>query len=94
MTPEISQFIVGKRIISQYTMSEQMKRDLSLTIDNIHARLTHELVNRFTDEMIASRMKDVVIENGLPMNQTKFSLELYVFNKEELKNLIRSINQK
>ena len=92
MTPETRKLIVGNKITSQYMMTEQ-ESEFSLMFDNIQTRLVHEIIKRFTDEMISKRFKDVVIETDLPFGQTKFNLELFVFNREELNQLIQAIEE-
>jgi hypothetical protein len=93
MTPEqTSKFITGKRIVSQYTMPKEMEHELSQVFDNIQARFTHEVVKRFTDEMVANRWKDVKIEEGPNFfDDTRYTLELFVFNREELNTFIEAI---
>jgi hypothetical protein len=87
---EINSFIVGKKLTSQYEMNKEMEHELSLVFDNLNDRLTHEVLKRFTDEMIAHRMKDVVIEENPITKTTRFKLELFVFNREELKTLLKN----
>jgi hypothetical protein len=95
MTPEqTSQFITSKRIRSQHVMTKDMEYELSQKyfVDDIHARFTHEIVKRFTDEMVASRCKDVKIEEGSHFfDNTTFTLELFVFNRQELNTFIEAI---
>lgn len=93
MTPEqTSRFITGKKVTSHYVMTKEMEHELNHVFDNVQARFTHEVVKRFTDEMVASRWKDVKIEEGPNFfDDTRYTLELFVFNREELNTLIEAI---
>jgi hypothetical protein len=81
-------FIVGKKLTAQYEINKEMERELSIVFDNLNARLSHEVIERFTNEMIANRMKDVVIEEDTINKTTRFKLELFVFNRQELEALL------
>jgi hypothetical protein len=71
-----------------------MEHELSHLFDNVQARFTHEVVKRFTDEMVASRWKDVKVEEGSRFfDDTRYTLELFVFNREELNALIQAIKE-
>jgi hypothetical protein len=75
-------------------MTKEMEHELNHVFDNVQARFTHEVVKRFTDEMVASRWKDVKIEEGTNFfDDTRYTLELFVFNRQELDELIRSIKE-
>jgi hypothetical protein len=92
MTPEISKLIVGSKITSHYVMPKEIEHELSQVFDNIQARFTHEVVRRFTDEMIANRWKDVKVEEGPKFfDDTRYTLELFVFNRQELDEFIKLI---
>jgi DNA polymerase III delta prime subunit len=92
MTPEISKMIVGSKVTSHYVMTKEMEYELSRVFDNIQARFTHEVVKRFTDEMIANRWKDVKVEEGSKFfDDTRYTLELFVFNRQELDKFIELI---
>ena len=94
MTPEISKLTVGSKVTSHYVMTKDMEHELSHVFDNVQARFTHEVVKRFTDEMVASRCKDVKIEEGPNFfDDTRYTLELFVFNREELNTLIQAIKE-
>jgi hypothetical protein len=94
MTPETTKLTVGSKVTSHYTMTKEMEHELNHLFDNVQARFTHEVVKRFTDEMVASRWKDVKIEEGTSFfDDTRYTLELFVFNREELDALIRSIKE-
>jgi hypothetical protein len=52
------------------------------------------VVKRFTDEMVANRWKDVKVEEGPKFfDDTRYTLELFVFNREELNALIQAIKE-
>ena len=93
MTPEqTSKFITDRRIVTQYTMTREMEHELSQVFDNVNARFAHEVVKRFTDEVMKSRLGEVTIEEGPKFfDDTIFKLELFVFNRQELNELIESI---
>ncbi len=92
MTPEVSKLIVGSKVTSHYVMTKEMEHELNQVFDNIQVRFTHEVVKRFTDEMVASRWKDVKIEEGPNFfDDTRYTLELFVFNRQELNELIQAI---
>jgi hypothetical protein len=94
MTPEISKLTVGSKVTSHYVMTKEMEHELNHVFDNIQARFAHEVVKRFTDEMVASRWKDVKIEEGTNFfDDTRYTLELFVFNREELNTLIQAIKE-
>jgi len=94
MTPEISKLIVGNKVTSHYVTTKEMEHELSHLFDNVQARFTHEVVKRFTDEMVASRWKDVKVEEGSRFfDDTRYTLELFVFNREELNALIQAIKE-
>jgi hypothetical protein len=93
MTPEQTmQFITGKKITSQYVMTKEMEHELNHVFDNVQERFTHEVVKRLTDEMIANRWKDVKVEEGPKFfDDTRYTLELFVFNRQELDEFIELI---
>jgi hypothetical protein len=92
MTPEISKLIVDSKVTSHYIMTKEMEHELNQVFDNVQARFTHEVVKRFTDEMIANRWKDVKIEEGPNFfSDTRYTLELFVFNRQELYKFIELI---
>lgn len=93
MTPEqTSRFIIGKKVTSHYVTTKEMEHELSHLFDNVQARIAHEVVKRFTDEMVASRWKDVKIEEGPNFfDDTRYTLELFVFNRQELNTFIEAI---
>jgi hypothetical protein len=94
MTPEISKLTVGSKVTSHYVMTKEMEHELNHLFDNVQARFTHEVVKRFTEEMVASRCKDVKIEEGTNFfDDTRYTLELFVFNREELNTLIQAIKE-
>lgn len=94
MTPETTKLMVGSKVTSHYLMTKEMEHELNHVFDNVQARFTHEVVKRFTDEMVASRWKDVKIEEGTNFfDDTRYTLELFVFNRQELDELIRSIKE-
>ena len=94
MTPEISKLVVGNKVTSYYVMTKDMEHELSHVFDNVQARFTHEVVKRFTDEMVANRWKDVKVEEGPKFfDDTRYTLELFVFNREELNALIQAIKE-
>ena len=89
MSQEIKQFITGRKIRSEYAFTK-LELELSRSFDNIQDRFAHDVIKRFTDQMIADRMKDMVVEID-HNNQTKFKLELFVFNRHELDEFIKLI---
>jgi len=92
MTPVVSKLIVDRKITSQYVVSKEMEYELNQVFDNVNARFAHELVKRFTDEVMKSRLGEVTIEEGPGFfDDTTFKLELFVFNTQELKELIQAI---
>ena len=92
MTPEIKKLIVGSKVTSHYIMTKEMEHELNQVFDNIQARFTHEVVRRFTDEMISNRWKDVKVEEGPKFfDDTRYTLELFVFNRQELDEFIELI---
>ena len=94
MTPQASKLIVGNKITSHYVTTKEMEHELSHLFDNVQARFMHEVVQRFTDEMLASRLKDVKIEEGTKFfDDTRYTLELFVFNREELSALIQAVKE-
>jgi hypothetical protein len=94
MTPETTKLTVGNKVTSHYVMTKEMEHELSHLFDNVQARFTHEVVKRFTDEMVASRWRDVKIEEGTNFfDDTRYTLELFVFNREELNTLIQAIKE-
>lgn len=93
-TPETSKLVVGSKVTSHYVMTKEMEHELDRVFDNVQARFMHEVVQRFTDEMLASRLKDVKIEEGTKFfDDTRYTLELFVFNKEELSALIQAVKE-
>jgi hypothetical protein len=92
MTPETSKLIVDSKVTSHYVVTKEMEYELSHVFDNVKARFANEVVKRFTDEMVLSRWKDIKVEEGPRFfDDTRYTLELFVFNKEELDTLIQSI---
>lgn len=94
MTPETSKLMLGNKVTSHYVVTKEMEHELSHVFDNVQARFTHEVVKRFADEMVASRWKDVKIEEGPNFfDDTRYTLELFVFNRQELNTLIQAIKE-
>lgn len=94
MTPETSKLMLGNKVTSHYVVTKEMEHELNHVFDNVQARFTHEVVKRFTDEMVASRWKDVKIEEGPNFfDDTRYTLELFVFNREELNTLIQAVKE-
>jgi hypothetical protein len=89
MRPEILKRITDRKITTQSVIREM---EYGLNADTVRAISVLNLVQKATSDMISSRMMDVKIEEDQMRRETKFKLELFVFNKQELEDLIQSVH--
>jgi hypothetical protein len=86
----MDKLIMGNRVRTQVELSKDIQSEYYfLENDNLTGILTKELIQRFTNELISTRMKDVVIEENPNSYSTQYKLDLFVFNYDELMDLIK-----
>lgn len=90
-TNKPTKYLSDARVRVQYELSRSMEQDLNLVFDNVHVRIATEMIQKLVDTLIKKRMKEVVIEEDFLRRAKTFKLDLYVFNKEELQELIQAI---
>jgi hypothetical protein len=87
-------YLTGKKVTTQVEVDKYMLTELNLSFDNIKARIANDLIQRFAQEMVSNRINDMVEEEVRDGQATRFSMELFVFNRQDLQDLITLIQNK
>ena len=90
-TDKPTKYLSDARVRVQYELPRSMEQELNLVFDNEHVKVATEMIQKLVDTLIKKRMKEVVIEEDFLRRAKTFKLDLYVFNKEELQELIQAI---
>ena len=90
MTNPLNKYIIEHRIKTEVQLDKRLISEYE-HIPYIQEKFQRDLMSRFNDEMLASRIQDIKKQE---MNYTvKHELELYVFNREELTKLIEEVEK-
>lgn len=90
---DISQLTIGKRVRTQVELDKDMLDSFHKHFGDPITVAGHQLVTKFVNDLISTRMKDVTMEYNPVTNSTQFKLDLFVFNRTELEGFIRAIRE-
>ena len=90
MSNPLNEYIIGRKVKAEVQLDKQLIAEYK-HLPGIQEKFQRDLMSRFNDEMLANRIQDIKKQE---MDYTvKHELELYVFNKEELKKLIEEVEK-
>lgn len=83
---------MGNRVSAQVELSNDIQSSYEFFMNGNFTRiLTNELIQKITNELISTRLKDIVIEEIPNLHTTQYKLDLFVFNYDELMGLIKQL---
>ena len=86
----------NSRVITQFQFPKELidEQKHIMGEEELSARLTRSLVEKFVNEMLSTRLQDIVTEEVVDpdgSSNLRMKMELFVFNREELNGLVAMI---
>ena len=86
----------NSRVITQFQLDKGLidEQKHIMGAEELSAILNKELIERFVNEMLSTRLQDIKTEEVIDPDgesSLQMKMELYIFNKEELQGLVTFI---
>lgn len=76
---------------TKYSLTNEMVQRFKSMSNKEDSFIHHEIVSRFTDFILNTYSKSIIKEKDNITNETRYTIELFVFKKEDFKTILETV---